>query len=126
MLVVYLKRNDFNTQVTEIEGKIPDVSNLVKTTDLDTKSKKKIVIELLKIRLDTCWLKMKYKNYKNLILLILEVKVILKKMVHKAIQFFSQYINVLKRFQTVIIYTLGNLKVCLMKLLILLLHLTIK
>ena len=52
-----VKKIDFNTKVTEIQGKIPDVSSLVKKTDLDTRLKK-IVIELLKIRLITCWLKM--------------------------------------------------------------------
>ena len=40
MLVVWLKKTDFNTKVTEIEGKIPDVSNLVKNTDFDTRFKK--------------------------------------------------------------------------------------
>ena len=30
MLLVWLKKTDFNTKVTEIEGKIPDVSSLVK------------------------------------------------------------------------------------------------
>ena len=29
MLVVWLKKSDFNTKVTEIEGKISDVSSLV-------------------------------------------------------------------------------------------------
>ena len=29
MLVVWFKKTDFNTKVTEIEGKIPDVSSLV-------------------------------------------------------------------------------------------------
>ena len=48
VLVVWLKKTDFNTKVTEIEGKISDVSSLVKKTDFDTKLKK-IVIELLKI-----------------------------------------------------------------------------
>ena len=28
MLVVYLKKADFNTKITEIEGKIPDASSL--------------------------------------------------------------------------------------------------
>ena len=37
MLVVWLKKTDFNTKVTEIEGKIPNVSNLVKKTDFNTK-----------------------------------------------------------------------------------------
>ena len=30
MLIVWLKKTDFNTRVTEIEGKIPHVSSLVK------------------------------------------------------------------------------------------------
>ena len=29
MLLVYLKKTDFNTKVTEIEGNLPDVSSLV-------------------------------------------------------------------------------------------------
>ena len=40
MLLVWLKKTDFNTKVTEVEGKIPDVSNLVKNTDFDTRLKK--------------------------------------------------------------------------------------
>ena len=36
MLVVWLKKTNFNTKVTEIEGKIPDVSSLVKKTDYAT------------------------------------------------------------------------------------------
>ena len=36
MLVVWLKKTDFNTKVTEIEGKIPDVSSLVKKADYAT------------------------------------------------------------------------------------------
>ena len=31
-----VKKTGFNTQVTKIEGKIPDVSSLVKTTDYAT------------------------------------------------------------------------------------------
>ena len=31
-----VKKTDFNTKVTEIEGKIPDVSSLVKKTDYAT------------------------------------------------------------------------------------------
>ena len=30
MLLIWLKKTDFNSKVTEIEGKIPDVTNLVK------------------------------------------------------------------------------------------------
>ena len=36
MLVVWLKKTDFNTKVTEIEGKIPDARSLVKKTDYST------------------------------------------------------------------------------------------
>ena len=35
-----VKKTDFNTKVTEIEGKISDASNLGNKTDLDTKLKK--------------------------------------------------------------------------------------
>ena len=31
-----VKKTDFDTQVTEIEGKIPDISSLVKKTDYST------------------------------------------------------------------------------------------
>ena len=40
MLVIWLKKTDFYTKVTAIEVKIPDVSNLVKNTDFDTRLKK--------------------------------------------------------------------------------------
>ena len=35
MLAVWLKKTDFNTKVTEIEDKIPDVGSLVKKTDYE-------------------------------------------------------------------------------------------
>ena len=41
MLLIWFNKADFNTKVTEVEGKTPDVSSLVKKTDLDTKFKKK-------------------------------------------------------------------------------------
>ena len=59
---------------------------------------------------------------------ILEVKVILKKMAHKIIYYFSEYIDILKGLQVsvvVIKYIFGNLKDCLMEGLILLAHLII-
>ena len=37
MLVVWLKKTDFNTKVTEIEDKISNNSSVVKKTDFDTK-----------------------------------------------------------------------------------------
>ena len=36
MLLVWLKKTDFNTKVTEIEGKIPDVNSLVTKSALTT------------------------------------------------------------------------------------------
>ena len=32
-----MKKNDYNTEITEIESKIPDTSGLVKKTDCNTK-----------------------------------------------------------------------------------------
>ena len=77
MLVVWLKKTDFNTKVTEIEGKTPsitglatnselsavenkieDVSSLVEKTNLNAELKK-IVIGSLQINLDICKLKIK-------------------------------------------------------------------
>ena len=70
-----VKKTDFNTKVIEIEGKIPDISNLVEKTDSNTKvteiegkiqililDLKKLVTQLLKIKVNTCWLKMNLKN----------------------------------------------------------------
>ena len=75
MLVIWFKKTDFNTKVTEIEGKIPsitylatnselsavenkipDVSSLVKKTNLNNELKK-LVIGSLQINLDICKLK---------------------------------------------------------------------
>ena len=36
MLVVLLRKTDYNTKITEIEGKIPDISNLATKTALTT------------------------------------------------------------------------------------------
>ena len=58
----------------------------------------------------------------------LKAKINLKNMVLKIIYYFSQFADILKRLQmlvVVIIYISGNLKACLMKGLILLLHLII-
>ena len=72
MLVTWLKKTDFNSKITEVDGKIPsitglatnsaltvfenkipDVSILVKKTDCDA-GLKKIVTELLQISLNIC------------------------------------------------------------------------
>ena len=57
MLVALLKKTDFNTKVTETESKIPDVSNLVKNTDFDTRLKK-ISDRVKKTKVNNCWLNM--------------------------------------------------------------------
>ena len=36
MLVVYLKKTDCNTKITEVEGKIPALSSVIKKTDYAT------------------------------------------------------------------------------------------
>ena len=57
MLLIWLKKTDFHIKVTEIEGKIPDVSNLVtksaltvvenKIPDVSSLVKKQILIPKL-------------------------------------------------------------------------------
>ena len=66
MLVVWVKKTDFNTKVTEIEGKISDATNLVKKTDFDTKLKK-IVIELQKNKSKHLLVENELNNENNLI-----------------------------------------------------------
>ena len=68
---------------------------------------------------------MNFKNYIHLIQFILETKVILKKIPHKIVQYFTQCTNILKRLLVcvvVIMLIFGNLKDSLMKILQLLLH----
>ena len=70
-------------------------------------------------------LKMNFKNYIHLIQFILETKVILKKIPHKIVQYFTQCTNILKGLLVcvvVIMLIFGNLKDSLMKILQLLLH----
>ena len=109
-----VKKADYNTKITEIEGKIPDISNLatktaltnlsntvpdtlIKKSDYDTKIReieKKYVsntgfdLKLAKanvIKKNLMQKLLSLKNYKHLIQAILEVKAILKKVVHKII-----------------------------------------
>ena len=98
-----VKKTDFNTKVTEIEGKIPsisslatnsaltavedkipDVSSLVKKTNLDT-GLKKISDRVTSNKSRHLQIKNKPKKLKKLIQAILKVKVILKKMALKII-----------------------------------------
>ena len=49
MLVVLLRKTDYNTKITEIEGKIPDISNLATKTALtDVENKIPSVSNLIK------------------------------------------------------------------------------
>ena len=49
MLVVLLRKTDYNTKITEIEGKIPDISNLATKTALtDVENKMPSVSNLVK------------------------------------------------------------------------------
>ena len=49
MLVVLLRKTDYNTKITEIEGKIPDISNLATKTALtDVENKIPSVSNLVK------------------------------------------------------------------------------
>ena len=78
-----VKKADFNTKVTEIEGKIRDISNLVKKTDFDTRLKK-ISDRVIKNKAKHFLVENELKNSKHLIQVIFGVKIILKeKMEHK-------------------------------------------
>ena len=103
-------KSDYDTKIAEIENKYVSNTefdsklaqvNVATSTNFDAK-----VIEIENI-----------KNYKDLIWAILEVKVILKKMVHKIIYYFNQYRNILKILPILIIFHHGNLKDYLMKVL---------
>ena len=150
--LVTKKKTDYNTKITEIAKKLTDHNhdkyittpelnkltaevfdtrlaraNLVPKTDFDDKLKsfnQRINSNKIKHLL----VENELKNDKHLIRFILKAKVILKKMVLKIIQYFSQYTYILKGFQVlvvVIIFIFGNLKDCLMKILQLLLQLII-
>ena len=71
---------------------------------------------------------MNWKSFKHLIQFILEGKIILKKMLHKIIKYFSQCTYILKGLVVlvlVIILVIGNLKNCLVKILHILLQVII-
>ena len=105
-----VKETDYNTKISEIENKVndhnhdkyittPEFNTLVaddfkarlvgqtyqmRKPDFDSKLKK-ISDRVTKIKTKHLLVENELKNYKHLMLLILEVKVILKKMVHKII-----------------------------------------
>ena len=85
-----------NSVLTVVENKIPDFSSLVKKTNLDTeliKNSDRVTSNKSRhLKIEN-----KLKKLENLIQAILKVKIILKKMVHKIILFFSQYTYILVR-----------------------------
>ena len=149
MLVVQLKKTDYDTKITELEKKLSDhdhdkyittpefntlaanvfnarlaQADLITKTDFDAKLSsfnRKITANKSRHLLDENVL----KSEKHLSQAILLAKVILKKMLHKIIQYFNQSTDILKGLLVLVMaVTLitGNLKNCLMKKLILLKH----
>ena len=125
MIYIYITTPEFNKFTVDVFAARLVQANLIKKTDCDYKLisyNKKINLNKTKHAL----VENELKNYNHLIQFILEAKVILKKMVHKIIQYFSQCTDVLKRFLVlvvVIIFSFGNRNDCLMKILHLLLYL---
>ena len=144
MLLIQLKKTDYNTKVTEIENKLnnnnhdkyidilefnklaADVinarlaqANLITKTDFDAKLSslnRKITQNKSKHLL----VENELNKLKIWIQVTLLEKVILKKMVLKFIQYFSRFIDILKRFLLHSILNMfqnGNLKDYLMKVL---------
>ena len=143
MLVVQLKKTDYNTQISEIEKKITahihdtykttlefnklttgnfaarlKQANLVTKTNFDDKLKnlnKKHYFKQNKTK------HVVVENQKHLIQSIFMVKVILKIMVIKITQYFRRHIDILKQLVIMPIFHHRNLKDCLMRVLSLLL-----
>ena len=149
MLVIQSKKTDYDTKITETETKLTGHNH---NKDITTPEFNKLTTENFAARLAHANLitgtgfnaklsslnkkissnKTKYllvqnefKSCKHLIQAILLAKVILKKMVHKIIQYFSQRIDILTELKVlvlVIIFILGDLKDWLIKILQLLLQ----
>ena len=144
MLVIQSKKTDYDTKITETETKLTGHN---RNKDITTPEFNKLTTENFAARLAHANLitgtgfnaklsslnkkissnKTKYllvqnefKSCKHLIQAILLAKVILKKMVHKIIQYFSQHIDILTELKVlvvVIIFILGDLKDWLIKIL---------
>ena len=103
-------KSDYDTKIAETENKY--VSNTEfdsKLAQVNVATSRNFDAKVIEIE--------NIKNYKDLIWAILEVKVILKKMVHKIIYYFNQYRNILKILPILIKFHHGNLKDYLMKVL---------
>ena len=144
LLTQLLLLTDYNTKINEIEKKTTDhdhdkyittpefnkvtasrlaQANLVKATDFDNELIK-VSKNLTQTKQKMYFSKINLKNYRHLIQSISVVKVILKAMVLKSIQYFRQHIDFLKRLVILmIIFYHEDLKDCPMKVLSLFLHL---
>ena len=122
-----VKTTHFNTKVTETEGKIPDVSSLVKKTDFDTKFKN-ISHRVTKNKTKHFLVENELKKLQKFDAVYFRGKSHFEDGTQNYLVFQTiyKYFKRIAELVLVIIYTFGNLKVCLMKNLILLLHLTIK
>ena len=85
-----IKKSNYDTKIAEIENKY--ISN----TGLGSKLAQANVITKKNFDAKIIELENNIKNYKHLIGAILKVKVILKKMVYKIIQYFNQCTDILK------------------------------
>ena len=123
----YITTPEFNRFLTEVFDEILKQGNLVTKTDLDDKLKTQIKTNDLN-KTKHLLVENEFKKLQTYDSIILEAKVILKKMVHKIIQYSSQYTDILKGQQVsvvVIMFIFGNRKDCLVKILQLLLQLII-
>ena len=82
-----VKKTDYNTKITEIESKIPDISNLATKAALTTVENKIPDISSLVKKSDYDRKITEFENNikKLLILVILEIKIILMKTVRKIV-----------------------------------------
>ena len=123
----YITTPEFNRFLTEVFDEILKQGNLVTKTDLDDKLKTQIKTNDLN-KTKHLLVENEFKKLQTYDSIILEAKVILKKMVHKIIQYSSQYTDILKGQQVsvvVIMFIFGDRKDCLVKILQLLLQLII-
>ena len=104
----YITTPEFNTLAADVfKVRLAAQTDLIRKPDFESKLKE-VSDRVTKNKTKHFLVENELKNYKNLMLLILEVKVILKKMIHKIIYFFSQSADILKGLQllvVVIIYT---------------------
>ena len=106
----YITTPEFNRFLTEVFDEILKQGNLVTKTDLDDKLKTQIKTNDLN-KTKHLLVENEFKKLQTYDSIILEAKVILKKMVHKIIQYSSQYTDILKGLQVsvvVIMFIFGN------------------